>query len=185
MFVDECHRTQSGKLHEAMKVDSAGCHIYRFYRHAIDEKGQEEIVEVFGPYIHTYKFDEAVADGVVLDYAMKRVISTSTSARKKVDEWFEAKTTRPVNESPKPSSTSDGGLCKKSVQQDAIAANRSDMLMDMETQAALKTVTETPCWYAAAFIRLVRFMRFQPDGFGGKVAIITSFTSLPLPANKG
>lgn len=31
------------------------------------KKDKKKSVEVFGPYIHTYKFDEAVADGVVLD----------------------------------------------------------------------------------------------------------------------
>ena len=31
------------------------------------KKDKARSVEIFGPYIHTYKFDEAVADGVVLD----------------------------------------------------------------------------------------------------------------------
>jgi type I restriction enzyme, R subunit len=29
-------------------------------------------IEIFGKYIHTYKFDEAVKDGVVWIYAMKQ-----------------------------------------------------------------------------------------------------------------
>jgi type I restriction enzyme, R subunit len=45
------------------------------------------------PYIHTYKFDEAVRDGVVLDLRYEaRDIDQSITSQAKVDQWFEAKT---------------------------------------------------------------------------------------------
>ena len=50
-------------------------------------------IETFGPYIHTYKYDEAVRDGVVLDLRYEaRDIDQSINSQAKVDQWFELKT---------------------------------------------------------------------------------------------
>ena len=38
VFVDECHRTQSGKLHRAMKTDTPGCNVDGFHRHTAVER---------------------------------------------------------------------------------------------------------------------------------------------------
>ena len=50
-------------------------------------------IGTFGPYIHTYKYNEAVADKVVLDlrYEARRVDQNITS-QEKIDEWFEERT---------------------------------------------------------------------------------------------
>jgi len=93
VFVDECHRTQSGKLHEAMKSILPEAMFIGFTGTPLMKKDKKKSVEVFGPYIHTYKFDEAVADGVVLDLRYEaRDIDQQITSQKKVDEWFEAKT---------------------------------------------------------------------------------------------
>ena len=42
VFVDECHRTQSGELHEAMKAILPGRHVHRLHRHAAAQGRQEE-----------------------------------------------------------------------------------------------------------------------------------------------
>ena len=48
---------------------------------------------IFGRYIHTYKFDEAVKDGVVLDLRYEaRDIDQNITSQEKIDQWFEAKT---------------------------------------------------------------------------------------------
>jgi hypothetical protein len=50
-------------------------------------------LEVFGGYIHTYKFSEAVEDEVVLDLVYEaRDIDQRSAHRKKIDAWFDAKT---------------------------------------------------------------------------------------------
>src|SRR5437773_10370707 len=50
-------------------------------------------IEVFGRYIHTYKFDEAVKDKVVLDLRYEaRDIDQNITSQKKIDQWFDAKT---------------------------------------------------------------------------------------------
>ena len=93
VFVDECHRTQSGKLHEAMKAILPEAMFIGFTGTPLMKKDKQKSIEVFGSYIHTYKFDEAVADGVVLDLRYEaRDIDQNISSQKKIDEWFEAKT---------------------------------------------------------------------------------------------
>ncbi|HHT9138830.1 MAG TPA: type I restriction endonuclease subunit R, partial [Candidatus Wunengus sp. YC60] len=67
VFVDECHRTQSGKLHDAMKSLLPNAVFIGFTGTPLLKKDKETSLEVFGKYIHTYKFDEAVSDKVVLD----------------------------------------------------------------------------------------------------------------------
>lgn len=92
VFVDECHRTQSGKLHDAMKKLLPNATFIGFTGTPL-LKVDKNSVGVFGSYIHTYKYDEAVADKVVLDlrYEARRV-DQNLSSQDKIDEWFEERT---------------------------------------------------------------------------------------------
>ena len=63
VFVDECHRTQSGELHEAMKAILPDAMFIGFTGTPLLKADKQKSIEVFGRYIHTYKFDEAVKDG--------------------------------------------------------------------------------------------------------------------------
>ena len=67
VFVDEAHRTQSGKMHEAMKQLLPEAMFIGFTGTPLLKRDKETSIETFGSFIHTYKFDEAVEDGVVLD----------------------------------------------------------------------------------------------------------------------
>ena len=50
-------------------------------------------LETFGTYIHTYKFNEGVADGVVLDLRYEaRDVDQDLSSQDKIDQWFDLKT---------------------------------------------------------------------------------------------
>lgn len=73
VFVDECHRTQSGKLHKTMKailpkamfIGFTGTPLLKVDKQQSPKTfakayEQKSTVEIFGSYIHTYKFDEAV-----------------------------------------------------------------------------------------------------------------------------
>jgi len=92
VFVDECHRTQSGKLHNAMKQLLPNATFIGFTGTPL-LKVDKNSIGVFGPYIHTYKYDEAVADKVVLDlrYEARRV-DQNLNSQDKIDEWFEDRT---------------------------------------------------------------------------------------------
>lgn len=93
VFVDECHRTQSGDLHDAMKALLPNAVFIGFTGTPLLRDDKKRSLEVFGPYIHTYKFDQAVRDGVVLDLRYEaRDIDQRLGSTSKIDEWFEAKT---------------------------------------------------------------------------------------------
>ena len=67
VFVDECHRTQSGKLHQALNALLPEATLIGFTGTPLLKADKLRSVETFGPYIDTYKYDEAARDGVVLD----------------------------------------------------------------------------------------------------------------------
>lgn len=93
VFVDECHRSQSGKLHEAMKIILPNAVFIGFTGTPLLKADKQTSLEVWGRYIHTYKFDEAVRDEVVLDLRYEaRSIDQKLTSPEKVDQWFEAKT---------------------------------------------------------------------------------------------
>lgn len=63
VFVDEAHRTQTGKMHAAMKQLLPEAMFIGFTGTPLLKRDRETSIETFGSFIHTYKFDEAVDDG--------------------------------------------------------------------------------------------------------------------------
>lgn len=93
VFVDECHRSQSGKLHKAMCEIMPKAFFVGFTGTPLLKKDKQTSIEIFGPYIHSYKYDEAVQDGVVLDLRYEyRDIPQELSAQDRIDRWFDTKT---------------------------------------------------------------------------------------------
>ena len=93
IFVDECHRTQSGKLHKTMKALLPGAVFIGFTGTPLLKQDRQTSLEVFGGYIHTYKFGEAVEDEVVLDLVYEaRDIPQELGSQEQDRRWFEAKT---------------------------------------------------------------------------------------------
>ena len=98
IFVDECHRTQSGKLHLAMKALLPNATFIGFTGTPLLKEDQQTSQEVFGSYIHTYKFNEAVRDGIVKDLAYEaRDVDQRMGSPARVDQWF-AETTSGLND---------------------------------------------------------------------------------------
>ena len=93
VFVDECHRTQSGNLHAGMKEILPNALYIGFTGTPLLVKDKKTSLEVFSPgFIHTYKYDEAVRDGVVLDLRYEaRDVDQIITAPERIDEHFEAK----------------------------------------------------------------------------------------------
>jgi type I restriction enzyme, R subunit len=95
VFVDECHRTQSGLLHRGMRTLLPNAIFIGFTGTPLlkVDKERKTSIETFGTYIHTYKYDEAVRDGVVLDLRYEaRDIDQHLESPDEVDERFEHKT---------------------------------------------------------------------------------------------
>jgi type I restriction enzyme R subunit len=85
VFVDECHRTQSGDLHKAMKALLPNAVFIGFTGTPLLKADKQKSIEVFGRYIHTYKFDQAVREGVVLDlrYEARDIDQTLTNTARR------------------------------------------------------------------------------------------------------
>jgi type I restriction enzyme R subunit len=93
VFVDECHRTQSGRLNQVMRTLMPEAVFFGFTGTPLLAKDKKTSREMFGDYIHTYKFTEAVEDEVVLDLIYEsRDIETELTSPQKIDAWFDAKT---------------------------------------------------------------------------------------------
>jgi hypothetical protein len=92
VFVDECHRTQSGKLHRVMKAIMPNAVFIGFTGTPLLKKDRATSLEGFGGYIHTYKFSEAVEDAVVLGLVYEaREIDRRLGSDATVDAWCEAR----------------------------------------------------------------------------------------------
>ncbi len=93
VFVDECHRTQSGDMNRQMKRWLEGAIFIGFTGTPLLRRDKRMTRDVFGTYIHTYKFHEGVADGVILDLKYEaRDMPQRLTSRAAIDRWFEQKT---------------------------------------------------------------------------------------------
>src|SRR5947207_1585230 len=93
VFVDECHRTQGGDMNKQMKRWLGGAIFIGFTGTPLLRKDKLMTRDVFGTYIHTYKFHQAVADKVVLDLKYEaRDVPQRLTSRAAIDQWFEHKT---------------------------------------------------------------------------------------------
>ena len=93
VFVDECHRTQGGDMNTQMKRWLEGAIFIGFTGTPLLRKNKLMTRDVFGTYIHTYKFHEGVADGVVLDLKYEaRDVPQRLTSQAAIDTWFENKT---------------------------------------------------------------------------------------------
>ena len=93
VFVDECHRTQGGDMNKQMKRWLEGAIFIGFTGTPLLRKDKVMTRDVFGTYIHTYKFHEGVADGVILDLKYEaRDVPQRLTSQVAIDQWFEQKT---------------------------------------------------------------------------------------------
>jgi len=177
VFVDECHRTQSGKLHEAMKAILPKAMFIGFTGTPLMKRDKKKSLEVFGPYIHTYKFDEAVSDGVVLDLRYEaRDIDQHLTSEKKVDQWFEAKTKGLSNLAKMQLKQKWGTMQKVLSSKSRLEQIVSDILMDMEIKPALMSGRGNAMLVCASVHQAcVVYDLFSKTDLAGKCAVVTSY----------
>lgn len=180
VFVDECHRTQSGKLHQAMKQLLPNAVLVGFTGTPLLKQDKQKSVEVFGSYIHTYKFDEAVRDKVILDlrYEARRIDQNLTSPSK-IDQWFEVKT-QGLTEFAKTQLKQRWGTIQKVLSsQDRLSKIAADVIFDMETKDRLQNGRGNALLVAGSIYQACKYYElFQNAGFI-KCAIITSYSPSP------
>lgn len=175
-FIDECHRTNSGKLHEAVKVLMPDATLIGFTGTPLLKSDKQTSLETFGTYIHTYKFDEGVEDGVVLDLRYEaRDVDQDLSSQDKLDLWFENKTyglTERAKQQLKQSWASMNKLYSSKQRLEKIAA---DIVFDMSLKPRLKEDRGTAMLVANSIYEACRYWEiFMSMGFT-KCAVVTSF----------
>lgn len=177
VFVDECHRTQSGSLNETMKTVLQNAVFIGFTGTPLLKEDKKTTMEVFGRYIHTYKFNEAVEDGVVKDLVYEgRNIDQKLSSQERIDAWFDAKT-KGLNDFQKSElkkkwGTMQNVLSSKS-RMDKIVA---DILFDFSVKPRLSSEKGNAILVAGSIYEACKYYNlFQETPLKNKCAIITSY----------
>lgn len=176
VFVDECHRTQSGDLHKAMKQILPHALFIGFTGTPLLKKDKQTSIAVFGDYTHTYKFNEAVADKVVLDLRYEaRNVNQYITSQAKIDQWFEAKT-RNLTEYAKTELKKRWGTMQKVLSSksrlDKIVA---DIILDFGTKDHLPNGRGNAVLVSSSIYEVCKYYElFQNAGFT-KCAIVTSY----------
>jgi type I restriction enzyme R subunit len=177
VFVDEAHRTQSGTLHDAMQALLPGAMFIGFTGTPLLKADKATSIETFGSFIHTYKFDEAVEDGVVLDLRYEaRTIDQELTSPEKVDKWFAAKT-KGLTDLSRAELKKRWGTMQKVVSSEPRARQIvDDILFDMETRPRLLDGRGNAMLVGASIYQACKFYElFCQAGFKGKCAIVTSY----------
>ena len=177
VFVDECHRTQSGDMNKQMRLWLPDAIFIGFTGTPLLKKDKKTTRESFGKNIHTYKFDEAVRDGVVLDlkYHARKVQQTLT-AHDKVDAWFDAKT-QGLN------GYQRALLRKKWAKLEVLMSSAdtkrriiADIAQDFDLKPRLSADYGTAILVASSIYDACDYYRkFQDSPLKGKVGLVTSY----------
>ena len=177
VFVDECHRTQSGKLHKVMKAMLQNAVFIGFTGTPLLKQDKQTSLEVFGKYIHTYKFNEGVADQVILDLIYEaRDIEQRLSSPARIDAWFEAKT-KGLNDFQR------SELKKKWGTMQVVLSSRSrmdkvvsDIVFDFSVKPRLSSHTGNAILVAGSIYEACKYYDlFQQTEFKNRCAVVTSY----------
>lgn len=177
ILVDECHRSQGGILHSKMKEWFPGAVFIGFTGTPLLKADARSTRLVFGSYIHTYKFPEAVKDRVVLDLIYEaRDIPQKLVSREQVDDWF-ARKTQGLSEFQKALLRQRWGTMER------VLSSRSrksrivnDICMDFDRKHRLYSERGTAMLVANSIYDACQYFReFQNSPLAGKCGLITSY----------
>ena len=177
VFVDECHRTQSGKLHKAMKELLPNAMLIGFTGTPLLKSDKQRSIETFGTYIHTYKYDEAVQDGVVLDLRYEpRDIDQNITSQEQIDQFFDNRTSGLNDVAKAQLKQRWGTMLNVESSMNRLRKIVADIILDMETRDRLKSGRGNAILVANSILSACRFYNlFQETPLQGKCAIITSY----------
>lgn len=177
VFVDECHRTQGGDMNTQMKRWLEGAIFIGFTGTPLLRRDRQMTRDVFGTYIHTYKFHEAVADKVVLDLKYEaRDVPQRLTNQATIDAWFEQKT-KGLNNFQK------AVLRKRwATMEDLMSAEErksriiAEIIQDFSLKSRLNDNRGTAILVAASIYDACHYLRlFRNKSFGDNIGIITSY----------
>ena len=180
VFVDECHRTQSGKLHRVMTAMMPDAVFIGFTGTPLLAKDRATSLEVFGGYIHTYKFSEGVEDRVVLDLIYEaRDIDQRLGSEDKIDAWFEGKT-KGLNDWQKGELKNQWGTMQNVLssrsRMDRVV---SDIVFDFSVKPRLSSECGNAILVASSIYEACKyFTLFEKTPLNSKCAVVTSYNPL-------
>lgn len=178
VFVDECHRSQSGELHAAMKTLLPNALFIGFTGTPLLKADKRKSIEVFGRYIHTYKFDQAVREGVVLDLRYEaRDIDQAITSQKKIDDWFEAKTKGLTDLAKAQLKKKWGTMQSVLSSQSRLQKIVGDIVLDMNTRPRLMDDHGNAMLVAGSIYEACKFFDlFSDTELSGKCAVVSSYS---------
>jgi type I restriction enzyme R subunit len=176
VYVDECHRSQSGELHKAMKKILPNAMFIGFTGTPLLKADKQKSIEIFGNYIHTYKFNEAVRDNVVLDLRYEaRDVDQKITSQDKIDKWFNAKT-RGLTDYARMQLKQKWGTMQTILScQSRLEKIVADIMLDMETKDRLESGHGNAMLVSGSIYEACKYYElFQNSGLK-KCAIVTSY----------
>ena len=177
VFVDECHRTQSGKLHSAMTKLLNDAMLIGYTGTPLLSSDKRRSIETFGTYIDTYKYDEAVEDGVVLDLRYEaRDIDQDLTSQERIDQFFDSKT-RGLNDVAKALLKERWGtMLNVESSKNRLQKIVADIILDMDRCDRLRSGQGNALLIANSILSACRlYSLFQDTTLCGKCAVITSY----------
>ena len=181
VFVDECHRSQGGDMNKQMKRWLEGAIFIGFTGTPLLRKDKKMTRDVFGTYIHTYKFHQAVADKVVLDLKYEaRDVPQRLTSQTAVDQWFETRT-KNLNNFQKALVRKRWATMEELMSSEERKARiAASIIHDFGVLPRLNNNRGTAILVAASIYDACHYFRlFQAKTFGPYCGIITSFEPSP------
>jgi type I restriction enzyme R subunit len=179
VFVDECHRTQGGDMNKQMKRWLENALFIGFTGTPLLKKDAAKLrtQDIFGTYIHTYKFHEAVADKVVLDLKYEaRDVPQRLTSPKDIEAYF-AKKTKSLNNFQKAIIRKRWATMEELMSAEERKARiAASIIHDFDTKPRLNDDRGTAILVAASIYDACHYYRiFQGKPFGKYCGVITSF----------
>ncbi|MEO5957821.1 MAG: type I restriction endonuclease subunit R, partial [Opitutaceae bacterium] len=177
VFVDECHRTQGGDMNRQMKRWLEHAIFVGFTGTPLLRKDKQTTRDVFGTYIHTYKFHEAVADKVVLDLKYEaRDVPQRITTPKAIEAYFKEKT-KTLNNFQKAILRKRWATLEELMSAEERKARiAASIIHDFATKPRLNNDRGSAILVAASIYDACHYYRiFRTKHFGQHCGIITSF----------
>ena len=170
------HRAMKEIIPEAIFIGFTGTPLLS--RKEMLKRGIKSSIEVFGPYIHTYKYPEAVADKVVLDLRYEaRDIPQEVVSQDKIDLWFESKT-KGLTELAKARLKKRWGTLKEVYSSEArLSKIVADIIFDMEMKDRLNNDRGNALLIASSIYEACKYYKLFTDNGFTRCAIITSYSA--------
>jgi len=182
VFIDECHRTQGGVMNRAMKkIMGENVMLIGFTGTPLLNKTDNDKTmssqQNFGRYIHTYRFNEAVEDGVVLDLRYEaRDVNQHVNNENALDQLFNNATKRLSSMAKAEVKARWAELQKLYSSLERMERIAADILFDMTMKPALQQGYGNALLVCDTVYQAYQYWNiFRNNGFSDHCAVVSSY----------